>query len=80
MNKILQIRTCLAICAFILVLGVSITPLNMGTSTSITFDALLSTNYVIVDTDQSKCYDNSEVISYPEENDSFFGKRGSGKC
>ncbi len=74
MNKILQIQTNFTICVFILVIGVSITPLNMVTSTSTTFDAVVSTNYVIVDTGQNKCYNNLNTISYPEISDSFFGQ------
>jgi hypothetical protein len=31
-------------------------------------------NYVIVDTGQNSCYDNSEEISYPEPSESFYGQ------
>jgi len=31
-------------------------------------------NYVIVDTGQNSCFDNSEEISYPEEGGSFYGQ------
>ena len=31
-------------------------------------------NYVIVDTRQNSCYDNSETISYPEPSEPFYGQ------
>jgi len=31
-------------------------------------------NYVVVDTGQNSCYDNSELISYPEPGESFYGQ------
>ena len=31
-------------------------------------------NYVIVDTGQVSCFDNSEEISYPESGESFYGQ------
>jgi len=42
------------------------------------FDVNLTTknqnNYVIVDTGQNSCYDNSEIISCPEPGESFYGQ------